>query len=370
MSILFYLFSSLPALSINFGFGNIPFRYLYLFFLSSLKIKRTEYVLLILPFFILTYPLLVINMRDFSLLDLSYFINSLYLILGITIVRNNLILFKRFVMYFWSINIIYAIIQNIIINLNSGDSTLALLHQNVHSIDYVIPETFIPYLYRVTGLFVESAPFVIYLMFTHFAFLIMSINSKIKFLNLLFIFLSGAKIGLLFLIIYFFFKIPIIRRVNIIYFFFIVCIIFILFFQLFYIFLYQNIDLYLASVFVRLSDTISTFEYFTNSLEFIFFGTGYISSTEILEGVDLGYKRGIDFFSTFIVANGIVGSLLILTPIIIWINKNFDLKEHFNTFFIVLFLSFLSMGSLLNFQYAFLIFILAYNSKNQTKEKK
>lgn len=364
MSFFFYLLSSFPAFGINFGVGNIPSRYLTFIFLVFFKINKNDLILLMVPFVAYLYPLMTISIRNFHYLDLSYVLGSLYLIMGIRIIRKNASKFKKFVLYFWLLNIIYAIFQNCIIIIQNGDSKFALLHQNMHSPDYIIPQiSYLPYLYRVSGLFIESAPFVIYLIFTHFAFVVMKFSWKIKFFNLLFIFLCGAKIGLLFLFLYLIFKLPIIKRTNFFYIILLLAMILPLLISFLNIF-FTNFNAHIYSIILRFQWLISTYDFFIDTWYTVLFGSGYISSMELLEGVDNGYQKGLDFFSTFIVANGIIGSILFLTPLVIWINKYLQFGRELNNIFLIgLFLSLLTMGSLLNYQYSYLLFILAYSSE-------
>lgn len=364
-NLLFYFFSSLPGLAVSFGLGNVPSRYLAFFLLINLrKINKKDLWLLGLLYIVTLYPLLALPFRPFHLLDINYVLSIIYLILGISVIRNNPLLFKRFVKYFWVINIIYTVFQTLVINI-TGDFSVALILQNVHSTSYVIPEVvYIPYLYRVTGLFVESAPFVIYLMFTHFAFVVMGFGKVWIRINLTIIFLSGAKLGLFFLLILFLLKIPVFKKINFFYILIAMLALIVTISPIVFTFIADNPELALGSLYVRLGGFISTISAFISSWESFFMGNGYVSSTEIMSGKELVFVRGIDFFSTFIVSNGIVGTFLMLLPLYIWVQKNINFSVRLNNLFLAtLFLALLTMGSLINFQYAYMIFILVYFSQ-------
>ena len=115
------------------------------------------------------------------------------------------------------------------------------------------------------------------------------------------------------------------------------------------------------SVYIRLTPLFNLAGMFVEDPYKMLFGYGFVSSTELMAGEFEGVRRGIDFFSTYIVANGIVGSFLLLAPFYFWFRSQLarlTLREK-NLVVIVTVLALLSMGSLLNFQYAYLLFVIA-----------
>jgi hypothetical protein len=363
--VLFYFVSSFPGLVLSFGFGGVPSRYLsFVFFISGLKANRKDLVFIWMAIFALLYPLIFLKFRPFHLLDLSYVLGFFYVFLGVTVVRKKPESFKKFVSFFWVVNICFAVTQNIVMNVLDEGSSLAMFHQNSHRDDYVVPAvTYLTNLYRVTGLFVESAPFVIYLMFTHCAFVLMGYGRIWIRVNLFCIFFAGAKIGIVFLLMIFLIRWPFIRRINALNMFIVGLVIILSFSSDLLLFVNEHRELRLGSVWVRLNGLMSTIGAFLDTWQSFFIGSGYVSGTELMEEKVLPFRRGIDFFSTFIIANGVLGSCLILMPLFIWLKRNINLAfNERNLIFIVSLLALLTMGSLLSFQYAYLVFILTYIS--------
>ncbi|RRV00061.1 hypothetical protein EGI97_00850 [Stutzerimonas xanthomarina] len=369
---LFYLVSFLPGLVVPLGNGGVPSRYFsFAFFFSALRISRLDLSLVMLICFAAIYPVLAFPVRPFHLLDISYLLSFIYFLFGVTIVRKRLLAFRRFVFVFWFLNVAYAALQNVIINVMGGDSTFALLHQNAHSPDYrITPTVYFPYLYRVTGLFVESAPFVIYLIFTHFAFVLMRFGKGVVLVNLLFIFLSGAKVGIVFLVALAFISAPFFRRFSVISMMLLGAVLIAVFGSSLYEVM-QGIEGYgLQSVLIRMNWLSETITHFSNSLPGVLFGYGYVSTHDLIFDEAVEFHRGIDFFSIFVFSNGIIGSCLFLAPVFAWLWLNFDAcKEHRNLLVIVVLLAFMTVGSLVNFQYAYLLFIVAYCSARKSSSK-
>ncbi len=370
MSLLFFIASAFPAFAINFGMGNVPSRYLALGILPGFKtLAKIDLVFLALVAIHVFYIVAVIPVRPFHLLDASYLLGYVYVFVGLQIVRKNLVGFRRFVFLFWLANILYATYQNIVLACGL-DQKYALFHQNVHHVDYVIPVVeLMPVLFRVTGLFIESAPFVLYLMFTHLAFTAMGFSRTIKRVNILFILLAGAKVGYLFVLLLMLNAIISKIRINIL------------------IPLLSGIVIAVAitpvildllieyrifgSIYARLVPLFNLLTLFSDSPFRMLFGYGFVSSTELMSGEFEGAQRGIDFFSTYIVANGIIGSALLLAPLYFWFKphlSHLSLREK-NMLVIVITLALLSMGSLLNFQYAYLLFIVAGVSRMRRSER-
>lgn len=367
MLVIFYLLSSFPALAFNFGFGNVPVRYLAIpLGVASPRFYRNDILFVLAAIIHIIYSCSFFFVRPFSGLDLSYFLAYLYVFVGIAFVRSNLVYFKRFVYLFWVLNVSYAALQQILLMLGVGHD-LSLIHQNTHHSSYVIPvQDLFPFFFRVTGLFVESAPFVIYLVFTHFAFLIFGSGSFVRFLNLAFIFFAGAKVGYVFLILYVLSIFCSRLRYNIGVFLLVACLLSVFLTPLVLNYI-SGIDFF-WSISLRLLWLHNLFYDFYVNYFGLFFGNGFVSSTELMAGDYEGAVRGIDFFSTYIYSNGIAGSFFLLSPIILWFSRAGSLMalRDKNIFYICLALAFITMGSLLNFQYAYLVFLLAYSSQVRT----
>lgn len=369
MYVFFYFLSSFPALALNFGLGNVPVRYLALPALMCFsELKKVDLLLLVAALFHIMYSLISVGFRPFSLLDFSYVLAYIYILLGVAAVRRNPGFFRVFVIVFWWVNIAYAFYQDFFLMLG-GDQLWVLMHENTHDLSYVIPQVeFLPYLYRITGLFVESAPFVIYLMITQLAFSVLAVSRWLKCLNLVFIFLAGAKIGyvfLLFMAISFVVSKLGVRLLK----FMVLGVLLLLSFAPLLLSLILEAGSF-QSLWVRLSSFYAVVLDFSSDTLGLLFGYGMVSSTQLMSGDFEGPMRGIDFFSTYIYANGLLGSLLLLCPLGFWIASNgrgLSMVQK-NLSSLILFLSLLTMGSLLNFQYAYYFFVLAFSSCSAGKK--
>jgi hypothetical protein len=102
------------------------------------------------------------------------------------------------------INLGYALFQTFLLNNNFDDLTMIHSNDPYQAATNYVPHHFFGILYRVTGLFNESSPFVFFLtiMFTFEAEIRKSILNIPMLLLLCGILLSGAKISMLFLLIY------------------------------------------------------------------------------------------------------------------------------------------------------------------------
>ena len=198
----------LPAFSIGFAATGIPINNRLLF--SPLTITRSVYkeslyLCLLIPmcftYFVcaLVLPnwdaqLYFANLLSFATFPFAYGIGRKY-------PKKSL----QFLRWFLLVNITYALIQTGLLNLDLGH--LSMLHSNdpYQVAGNYVPHHFVGPLYRVTGLFNESSPFVVFLSVMvafDLAFHKNKLSWKILFLILL-ILLSGAKIGILFLILIF-----------------------------------------------------------------------------------------------------------------------------------------------------------------------
>ena len=309
------------------------------------------------------YPALLSFIRPIHGLDVAYSLFFFYTAVFSMVAYKRLGLFKNFLLFFWFINVFYAIFQNIL--LNSGfDTSTVMLHQNSHSTAYVIPiHSYIPGLYRVTGLFVESAPFVIFLSIFHIFLGLFGFRQWLKVANFFIIAFSGAKVGYVFFVFVFLNWINKRLRLNLSIFY---PILFAISSFLFFIPLFKDFILLinpfiggLGSFWVRLDGLGNVINYFFFDFYKSIFGYGYVSSVQLIQGDYEGPKRGIDFFSTFVFSNGLGGSLVYFILFGSWCKKCFKVNDNYlkNELIFVGFLMLLVMGSLQQFQYA-LFFVL------------
>ncbi len=353
---LVYIFSLLPSYAIPTNFGSVPIRYftlIYLLFIGLIKKELMLFILLILLH--ISYMIFGSTVgRSIHLIDISYILSYLFVFQFCYISRRYPLQTVNFINVFFYLNIIYAVIQNIALNLGVVSDVL-MLHQNTHVDHYVIPESYIPFFFRVTGLFVESVPFVTYLMTTlvYFEFRKDLLRRNIC---LAFIFLSGAKIGLVFIIFYY--LLCFVKNDIAIYKWFVVLLFPIIgFFPVidFYLNSFQNNEM-MYSVYYRYKALINTFNDFSFDVNTLLFGKGFISSYELMTRDDIEFVRGNDFFSMFIYSNGIVGSLILLFPLLIFIvylARPLPVKI-INLFFVVFLLCLISIGTFTVFNYAYL----------------
>lgn len=370
MNFIFYIFSCFPGVVLNLGFGNAPLRYILIPLLLVVhRVNKIDALFLFSILIHILYAVLTMAVRPLNALDLSYILAYLYLVLGLCVVRSNIFYFKEFVRLFWIFNVLYAFIQNILLSFNV-DQALVLFHQNSHYSGYSIPESeFFDFLHRVTGFFNESAPFVIYLLMTHVAFILFNYAGIYKKINLLVIFFSGAKVGIVFIGLYMIvallgrYKIRVLKYMLVVFF-------LVLASAPLLLSLIVEMNSY-GSLYVRLLPMYDLLDEFSKQLSGFLLGYGFIPSAGLEGEVFDGPARGLDFFSIFIYANGMVGSVLLLLPLIYWMRfhiRDFCISDK-NLLALVLFLSLVTIGSILNFQYAYLIFIIAayeHNNKQST----
>lgn len=364
----FYFLSSFPALAFNFGFGNVPVRYLALPMLAFFsKIRKIDFLLLCCAIVHFFYCLVVAEVRPFALIDFSYILGFVYILLGVGVVRKNPNLFRMFVIYFWWLNIVYALYQDLILMVG-GSQSLVLLHENTHDLSYIIPAVeLFPFMYRVTGLFIESAPFVIYLMMTHLAFSILGVSKWLRWVNLGFIFFAGAKVGYLFLLLLMFSYMVTRLGFKLLKFMMLGVLVLLVFAPVLLGLIVEANSF--GSLWVRLSSFYHLFLDFSSSVFGLLFGYGFVSSAQLISGDFEGPMRGIDFFSTYIYANGAIGSIILLGPLVLWVfyNARSLTLEQKNLSSLIIFLALLTMGSLLNFQYAYYLFVVAFAAESHER---
>lgn len=370
MYFLFYFLSSFPALALNFGQGNIPVRYLALPMLAFFtKIKKVDVMLVFCAVAHLFYSVGAAGVRPFALIDFSYVLGFVYILLGVGVVRKNPSAFRIFVIGFWCFNIGYAIYQDIVLMLG-GDQDWVLAHENTHDLSYMIPAVeLFPFLYRVTGLFIESAPFVIYLMITHLAFSVLGVSKWLRWINLFFVFLAGAKVGYVFLLLLW--VSYVISRLGLrLLKFMVLGVLLLVVFAPMLLSLIVEANSF-GSLWIRLNSFYEIVLGFSSGIFGLLFGYGFVSSAQLISGDFDGPMRGIDFFSTYIYANGVLGSLFLLSPLVLWVSRNArDLTlVQKNSSILIVFLALLTMGSLLNFQYAYYLLVLAFSSESHERER-
>ena len=366
---------SFPSIVLNFGVGNIPIRYIYniyIFKYVKYNVHRCSVYFLILPMIHILYMSLgeVFTNRKFNLIDISYLLNYIFIFMSINIVYKYPEEFIRFMYIFTVINISWAFIQNIMLIIGVNDIDILMLFSNIKSNSYSIPPS--PYIgqygfYRYSGFFHESAPFVIYLLFSHFLFTYVSYRKNLKNIIFIAILLSGAKIGVLYIVLNILIVFLSFFRIKLSY--VIVSTLSIVFVSIPFLNEYLLINVNgtgYGTLYLRFSSVFSSFNEFTNSFETILFGLGFLPSS-----ATMGANRGLDFFSVYIVSNGIIGTIILIFPYVFMIikaNKYLTLKEE-NVMVSSLFLSLLTSGSLLIIQYTYFILMLIVTIKIKIKIK-
>jgi hypothetical protein len=165
--------------------------------------KSIKLNILYIPLLIsLVIPLAGISAgRTFSFIDIGYFLSFIYIIVFIELVKTRQKKFISFITIFTWSNIVFCLVQLILMNL--GLSHLAMIQNNLpsHS-EYILPPNhLLPYLYRYTGLFNESSPLIFYLC-SAYCFLDELKLPKtywLKFATFVAIFFAGSKFSYLFL---------------------------------------------------------------------------------------------------------------------------------------------------------------------------
>ena len=188
---------------------GLPFLCWYTFF--NKREIRKDLLIFGIPLLIsVVIPILgLLTDRNFSLIDIGYMLTFLYLIIFAQAMGRHLNLFINFINVFTFANILYCLIQTIMMNV--GLDSIAMIHSNLPlkaTSGYVLPPSILPYTYRFSGLFNESSPLMFYLCCAYIflgeidAKKNSKITRNIQVLTLLTILVSGSKYSYAFLIIY------------------------------------------------------------------------------------------------------------------------------------------------------------------------
>lgn len=351
------ILNCLPNLGFPFLSGVLPLRYFGLLFsIFSFKVPKVAAWFLVLAVAHFIYALATTEVgRPFSSADIA--ISAMYVLLfwQLMIVYKKPKMFSIFVILFLWANIIYSFFQVLFFYLGA-DHDLLMIHQNSHKDDYVMPEaSHPPYLPRFTGLFVESAPFVIYLMFSYIFLAFAKIYRLSRLSIILVMFLSGAKSGLVFVIVAVLHEAKAFRLLSAR----ITYLLLILFFVVL-IFNGERVvefftrDLPLGSISLRLSWMLSSWRTFFADPAAMLFGLGAFSTTDALAGE--AEMRGLDFFSFYIMSFGLIGaSLLMFYPVYFLksvVTRLYSSEK--KLLVITLIVSLMTLGSISNYQYTYL----------------
>ena len=296
-------------------------------------------LLWIIIYFVSGYALLAIIENRSYLIYSGYVLAFLYIALLFKLINLNKNIFLKFMKIFILLNLIYTLIQVLLLNVGLGG--WAMVHSNLPAqSDYSIPIFIMEPFYRYTGLFNESAPFAFYLAICH-AFFVIFNGRKYQNMALILLIFSGSKAGYLYLLIFYlgFSKSHAIKYV-------LRCSL--LLFLIIFIYFYDQFSNFSPGEFASLIQRQEVL--FNNELK--------IS----LLGIDLGStsegELGLDFFSIFSSGFGMVGLVGIFCLFILFYRSVENDKRHF--FIPPLLIGLLSSGSLLIFQYSLLFASLYY----------
>lgn len=375
------LFNLFPSFSISVWFSSVfvqP-RFFSLPFLlqafANFKITKWNLLLLINIFITVFTPIVgLMFKRDFYYLDIAYVISSTYALAFINFTLKNdtnISTFNKFMHASLILNICYIFLQ--VIFYYSGFPELTMKHSNIPfhvNSGYTVPPGIFFNFPRYTGFFIESGPLTFFLCLSFLYLIQKGVNfpKYLKILVLMIIVLSQSKFLLLFiplLLLESFVKRYFARIykifINPLFFGCLICTI--VFFFLMVIFNDFKFNQYL-------SETIPAYQLRLNgiraSLEAIWhveiFGKGLLPTN--FYKPDASYELlGLDVFSVVFFGYGLImGSILIISYILVPVLANFDYKF---TFCAILFLGFLSSGSLLVPQYLYaLTFIIVGHRQN------
>lgn len=355
MNTFILLLYAFPAVAIK-VVGNIPIRYLGLPLLINIQRVKKDSILLLIAVYMYILNMIIggFFFRESSSLDISYIFAFLSCLIVVEFCRTTTANVDRYIKIFLIVNVSYALLQTTLLYLGV-DSSYLLFHQNLKTEAYSIPPTlsYLPFLYRYTGLFHESAPFVIYLMFNYIYISISEWGRAYKALILITILFSGSKVGLLFLFFIIINKLLYKIKLNVGY--------FILFFIAIVPVIIGITENFLldhvmgtsaGSLYIRFRFLLDTFDDFFSNIFVILFGYGVVPSS-----AEFGETRGLDFFSIYLYGNGLLGTIATIFPIMLFlkgITKNLTLKER-NKINVGIFLALITSGALTIIQYTYLV---------------
>ncbi|EGQ7661893.1 hypothetical protein CE131_12045 [Vibrio parahaemolyticus] len=364
------LIYSLPAVAIKL-IGNIPIRYTSIIYMLLLKKVNRDSTLLLISIYLYILNMIIGGFfsREASFLDISYILAFLACFVFVNFCYKSSFNLDKWIKIFLIVNLSYALSQTLLLYIGVPSKFL-LLHQNIKTDAYVIPPTlsYLPMLYRYTGLFHESAPFVIYLMFNYIYFSLKidrKENKKYKIACLIGMLFSGAKVGLLFIFYLVFSKLIAKVKVRVGWF----IIIGVFSFPFLVVIADSILKEYvtgtsIGSLYIRFRFMTSTFDDFFGNLYPMLFGYGVVPSNASFE-----QTRGLDFFSIFLYGNGILGAFFILFPISMHLRKltkNISLREK-NLISVALFLSLITSGALTIIQYTYLLAYLSIINRKKSE---
>lgn len=339
------------------------------FLLKEILVIEKELAVFILPLIIsIIVPVvgLAFN-RSLSLIDIAYILSFLYLIIFAQKMGKKPAYFVKFLKIFTMSNIAYSIFQVALCNI--GMDKLSMIHSNVPmqiAHGYTIPPTYnIPYVYRFSGFFAESSPFVFYLS-SVYVFVdavgvgqYFSVRSRkvILLTSLIMITLSDSKFAYVFLLVLGVDKITSLLKTE--YFRFILNFFGSISFVAYTIINYSDIVNSLSYL-PSFSDRHSNIENGLIKLQ-NFFGAGFVSTSSAESELD----GALDAISIITSGYGFVCGIIILTVFLIWILR---MKPHnLRNFVMVYILGLTSSGSFLVPQYTLLFTMIYVLTKIQSK---
>ena len=312
--------------------------------------------------------------RVFYYLDIAYFLSAVYAFGFINLTlrkQENIVTFNKFVEIILILNISYILLQLVLFY--TGLVEYTMIHSNIPfhvKSGYTIQHGYLLGIPRYTGLFVENGPLTFFLCLS-FIYIIQKGVSFPKYLKLLvfiLVILSQSKFLLLFIPVLFLEVLakkvfPRLYKLFVNPFFYLGLMIFIIIVIIIAIFRDTNLSQYLSQHIpayqLRLSGLRASIEAIS---QVEFFGKGLLPTNFVLPGAT--YKLlGLDVISVVFFGYGILmGTIMILTYIIMPVLANIDYKF---TFCAILFLGFLSSGSLITPQYMFaLIYVIVSHYQN------
>ena len=383
ISLFFNLF---PSYSISVWFSSIfvqPRLFSFPFLIESItKIKLNNWNVILLINILVTIltPLLGLFFgRRFYYLDLAYILSAGYVFAFVNLTLKNdanLKAFNTFVKIFLILNIAYIVIQ--LMMYYAGYQEYTMIHSNIpmHVQDnYSITRGYLLGLPRYTGLFIENGPLTFFLCLS-FLYLIQrgsDFPKYLKYFVFILIVFSQSKFLLLFVPVLFleatakvFF--PKLYRlfVNPFFYFGLLSFIVLVFFLV--IFNDYKFNHYLSETIPAYSIRLSGIRASLGAIGNVeLFGKGLLPTNFNLP--DASYKlMGLDVFSVIFFGYGLImGTIMLLTYILVPVLAKIDFKFSFCA---VLFLGFLSSGSLITPQYMFaLIYVIVSHYQNANFNK-